>query len=105
MADLQAFFSQYLPKKLADNPDLCTEINAIYQFDLEGFGTWTADLKTEGGAVTEGTVEEPDCVVTALAEDFDQLLENPAAGMMLFVNGKLQVSNVSLALSLQKILG
>jgi hypothetical protein len=105
MADLQAFFSQYLPKKLADNPDLCDEINAIYQFDLEGFGTWTADLKTDGGAVIEGTVEEPDCVVTALAEDFDQLLENPDAGMMLFVNGKLQVSNVSLALSLQKILG
>ena len=37
--------------------------------------------------------------------DFGTLLDNPAQGMMLFTMGKLKVSNVGLALSLQKILG
>lgn len=103
MADINDFFANYLPNKLAENPGLSEEINAIYQFDIEGAGTWTVDL-TNGGSVAEGPCDEPGCTVTAAAEDFEKLLDNPASGMMLFTMGKLKVSNVGLALSLQKIL-
>jgi hypothetical protein len=103
MADLQNFFTEYLPKKLIKNPDLCTEINAIYQFDLDGFGIYTVDLTGEG-EVRSGACEEPGCVVTAASTDFEMLLDNPASAMMLFSMGKLKVSNIGLALSLQKIL-
>ena len=104
MADLKDFFENYLPNKLNDNPELITDINSCYQFDLEGFGTWTVDLTTEGGNVAEGAPENPDCIVTCAASDFEGLVDNPASGMMLFMSGKLQVSNVALAMSLQKLL-
>ncbi|MBW1877884.1 MAG: SCP2 sterol-binding domain-containing protein [Deltaproteobacteria bacterium] len=105
MADLQNFFSTYLPKKLQDHPELSEEINDSYQFDIEGAGQWCVDLTKTPGEVSEGPMEEPGCVVTAEAEDFETLLDNPASGMMLFTMGKLKVTNVGLALSLQKILG
>lgn len=105
MSDVAAFFNETMPAKLKEHPDLAEDIAAIYQFDIEGAGTWTVDMSTPPGSVTEGPHEEPGCVVTCAEEDFASLLENPANGMMLFTMGKLKVSNVGLALSLQKILG
>ena len=104
MADVKDFFSNYLPTKIADNPDMAQDINAVYQFDIEGLGVWTVDL-TGKGSVNEGPHDDPGCVVTCADEDFGTLLDNPAAGMMLFTMGKLRVSDVGLAMSLQKILG
>ncbi|MCA9566910.1 MAG: SCP2 sterol-binding domain-containing protein [Myxococcales bacterium] len=104
MADIADFFSNELPQKLKDNPDLASDINASYVFDIDGAGQWTVDLTTPPGSVAEGGIEEPGCTVTANAADFGTLLDNPAQGMMLFTMGKLKVSNVGLALSLQKIL-
>lgn len=105
MADVRAFFESYLAKKLTDNPSLATEINAIYQFDLDGAGNWIVDLTSDSGTVTEGSHEEPGCVVTAKGDDFGKLLDNPASAMMLFTMGKLKVSNLSLGMALQKLLG
>jgi putative sterol carrier protein len=105
MADIQQFFSEYLPNKIAGNPELIEKVNASYQFDLEGAGVWTVDLTGGEGVVREGPTDEPGCVVTCAAADFETLLDNPMSAMMLFTMGKLQVSNVSLAMSLQELLG
>ena len=104
MADINDFFGNYLPNKLKDNPDLASDVGAIYVFDLDGAGQWTVDLTQGSGEVREGGCEESGCTVTAAAADFETLLDNPAQGMMLFTMGKLKVSNVGLALSRQKIL-
>ncbi len=104
MADLNDFFDNYLPNKLAQNPDLAKEINAIYVFDIDGFGQRTVDLTDGSGTVSEGAHDNPGCTVSASAEDFAKLIDNPSSGMMLFTMGKLKVSNVALALSLQKLL-
>ena len=104
MADTHDFFANYLPSKLAKNPDLAKSINATYQFDIDGAGTWTVDL-TGDGAVSEGGIDAPGCVVTAKKADFEKLLDKPSSGMMLFTMGKLKVTNVGLAMSLQKLLG
>ena len=72
--------------------------------DIEGFGQKTVDLTDGTGTVADGAHEEPGCTVTASADDFGTLLDNPSQGMMLFTMGKLKVSNIGLALSLQKIL-
>ena len=104
MADLNDFFSNYLPNKLKDNPDLAKEIAAIYVFDLDGFGQYTVDLTDGDGTVKEGGHDDAGCTVTAKASDFENLLDNPSSGMMLFTMGKLKVTNVALALSLQKLL-
>lgn len=104
MADTQDFFANYLPNKLKDNPSLAKDINAVYVFDIDGAGKWTVDLTQDGGIVQEGAAENPGCTVTAAKKDFETLLDNPAQGMMLFTMGKLKVTNVGLALSLQKLL-
>jgi hypothetical protein len=104
MGDVADFFTNYLPKKVADNPNLAQEINAIYVFDIADAGKWTVDLTGGAGKVQEGGVESPGCVVSSTKADFETLLDNPSAGMMLFMQGKLKVTNVGLALSLQKIL-
>ena len=103
MADISGFFGEYLPNKLANNPSLSADINAVYQFDLGDAGSWVVDL-TDGGSVAEGTHDNPGCVVKISAADFGKLLDNPASGMMLFTMGKLKVSNISLGMALQKLL-
>ncbi|MFT7518662.1 MAG: hypothetical protein ACI9MC_000794 [Kiritimatiellia bacterium] len=105
MSDVANFFNESLPAKIGENPDLVEDIGAVFQFDIDPAGTWTVDLSAAPGSVRAGPHVEPGCVVTCAEEDFAALLENPANGMMLFTMGKLQVSNVGLALSLQKIIG
>ncbi len=104
MADVQDFFSNYLPKKLAENPSLAKDINAIYVFDIDGAGAWTVDLTQGDGKIEAGASPNAGCTVSAKQVDFESLLDNPAGAMMLFMQGKLKVTNVGLALSLQKIL-
>ncbi len=104
MADVADFFANALPEKLKNNPDLASDINASYVFDIEGAGQWTVDLTEPPGTVSEGAIEEPGCTVSANVEDFGTLLDDPGQGMMLFTMGKLKVTNVGLALSLQRIL-
>ena len=104
MADTADFFNAYLPKKIEETPDLASTVEAIIQFDIEGAGTWTVDLKN-GAEVREGGDESNDCVVTCAKEDWENLLDNPSLGMMLFMQGKLKASNLALATKLQNILG
>ena len=105
MADLNDFFDNYLPNKLSANPDLAKEVNAIYVFDIDGYGQVTVDLTDGTGTVTKGGHDDPGCTVTAKEADFGTLLDNPSQGMMLFTMGKLKVSNIGLGISLQKLLG
>jgi len=104
MADTKDFFANYLPAKLKENPDLATDIGAIYVFDIDGAGMWTVDL-TGDGVVSEGGHDEPGCTVNAKQGDFESMLDNPTSAMMLYMQGKLKVSDVTLGISLQKLLG
>ena len=105
MADVTKFFSEYLPKKLAENPALITRINNVYQFNLDGAGNWTVDLTKASENVTEGIAPSAGCVVTCSGEDFGKLLDSPASAVAMFMSGKLKVSNAMLGMELQKLLG
>lgn len=104
MADTNEFFSSYLPNKISKNTDLADTVDAIIQFDIDGAGTWTVDLKNNA-EVRAGATEENDCVISCAKEDWENLLDNPSLGMMLFMQGKLKASNLALATKLQNILG
>lgn len=103
MADTAEFFGTYLPAKLVKNPDLAPSVNAIFQFDIDGAGTWALDL-TGVGEVKEGAADEPNCVITAKKDDWESVLDNPAKAVQMVMMGKLKVSNLGLATQLQKIL-
>ncbi|MEQ1503160.1 MAG: SCP2 sterol-binding domain-containing protein [Myxococcota bacterium] len=103
MGDTNDFFTNWLPNKLKNNPDLVKSINAVYQFDIDGAGQWAVDL-TGAGTISAGPHASPGCTVTATKADFEQMLDNPSSAMMLFMSGKLKVTNVGLGISLQKLL-
>ena len=104
MSAATEFFSSYLPAKIKDNPSLSQEVNATYQFEIGGLGDYLVCLKGDNAGVTEGR-GDADCTVTITKDDFETLLGNPAAGMMMFTMGKLKVTNIGLGMALQKILG
>ncbi|MFT5453866.1 MAG: hypothetical protein ACI9K2_000342 [Myxococcota bacterium] len=104
MADTRDFFENFLREKLASHPELAKEIGAVYVFDVDGAGSWTVDLTEGTGTISEGGHDDPGCTVSAKQKDFEALLDNPNSAMMLFAMGKLKVTNVALAISLQKLL-
>ena len=103
MADTQDFFANWLPNKLKNNPELVKSINAVYVFDIDGAGQWSVDLTGEG-TVNAGPHDNPGCTVSVSKADWEQMLDNPSSAMMLFMSGKLKVTNVGLGISLQKLL-
>ena len=105
MADTSSFFASVLPKKLEENPDLASDINAIYQFDVDGAGCWSIDLTDGAGTVAEGAHASPGCVVSIGKDDFEGMLNGSKNAMNLFITGKLKVSDAGLAMQLQKLLG
>lgn len=101
---INGFFNDYLPNKI--NDDLVESVNAVFEFDIDGAGTWTLDLKNEGveERVYEGSTEDPDCKLTTDAASWEKVLDNPSSAMTLFMMGKIKASNIGQATKLQKIL-
>ncbi len=104
MAETREFFEQYMVTKLAENPALVASVKAIFQFNVTDAGSWTVDMLTPPGSVTEGEHPEAGCVITVGKADFEKMLDTPSMGMQLFMTGKLKASNIALAMQLQKIL-
>ena len=103
MSKTQAFFNDYLPGKLLANPDLAGKVDQIFQFDIEGAGSYSVDLTVGQGSVTAGRHDSPDCTISCTEEVFEQVLEDPTSAMTLMSTGQLTVSNLMAAMSLQKI--
>ncbi len=104
MTATETFFAETLPQKLKENPELVATVGAIFQFDIEGAGTWTLDC-TGDGEVREGPVDEPGCVVATKLENWEQILEDPMLATQFFMMGELTATDLGLAMQLQHILG
>jgi putative sterol carrier protein len=104
MADCIAFFDEYLPSKIKEDPSLAEDVNAVFQFDIEGAGIWTLDLTGEG-TIIKGAGDNVGCVITCTKDNWEKILDNPKSAMQMFMLGKLKASNIGLATKLQKILG
>jgi putative sterol carrier protein len=101
--DISKLFNEQLPGALVKNADEAKAINATFQMNVTGAGSWHLDLTSAGPAVVQG--EKPaDCTITISADDFQKLYDSPAAGMQLFFAGKLKISgNQMLGMKLQKL--
>jgi putative sterol carrier protein len=104
--DIKKRFNDDLPAVLAKNADDAKTIGAKYQINITGpnGGEWNIDVSSTGPAVKAGTAPA-DCTMTLSDEDFQKLVENPAANAMpLFFAGKLKITgNQLLAMKLQKL--
>jgi putative sterol carrier protein len=101
--DIPKLFNEQLPAILTKNADEAKSINAKYQMNITGVGSWHLDLTSTGPTVSTGELPA-DCTVTIAAEDFQKLQEKPAAGLELYFAGKLKVTgNQMLGMKLQKL--
>ena len=103
MSKTTSFFIDYLPQKLSDHPDLAGKVDKIFQFDISDVGSWHVDLTVGAGSVSTGSHDNPDCTITCSEVAFEQVLDEPSSAMVLMTKGELTVSNLTAALSLQKI--
>ncbi len=90
----QELFNEQIPQSLAKSPEKAKEINAIYLFKItgEGGGDWTVDLASASPSCKPGQLGTPNCTIEVSAEDFKNMLSNPALGMQLYFQGKLKVT-------------
>jgi putative sterol carrier protein len=110
MADLtpKDVFEKRIPDMLKANPARAAEVNAIYQFNITGDtgGTWTVDLKKEGGGVAEGGRPDAQCTIECKDSDFIAIVTGKMPGPQAFMMGKLKIKgDMSLAMKLGKVLG
>ena len=103
MSKTAGFFNEYLPNKIEKNPDLAASVNAIFQFNIDGAGSWYADLKG-ANEVAEGTHAAPECTISAAQKDWEDILDNPGSAVGKVMTGKLKINNLGLATKLQKLL-
>ena len=99
-------FDTLMPAAIAKNPDAARQVNAVYVFKIggEGGGEWTVDLASATPSISKGVQAGAQCTIEVQHSDFINMLQNPAMGMQLFMQGKLRVSgDPMLAMKLQKL--
>jgi putative sterol carrier protein len=101
MADTNNYFSTDLPHKFSNDPSFQSAVQSIYQFEIDGAGTWHI---VPGEGVLEGAHAAPDCVVGADKETFDAILDDSSLVMMKFMEGKITASDMGLAMGLTSFL-
>lgn len=105
MTDIQNLFDHKLPTALLTHNEDAKQINARYQFNITGAGSWSVDLTKSGGVKCTPGTQPADCIITISSKDFDYLFEAPKSrATQLFFSGKLKVQgNQMLALKLEQI--
>lgn len=99
-------FDELMPQAIAKSPDKAKEVGAIYVFKIagDGGGEWTVDLKSDAPSIQKGVQPGANCTIEVAHTDFIAMLNNPALGMQLFMQGKLKVTgDPMLAMKLQKL--
>jgi len=109
MSDLtpKTYFEENIKQNLANNPDVITKINSIYQFVISGPTgcEYYVDLTKPGGEVAAGQNAGAKCTITMTDTDFLALVTGKLNAQMAFMTGKLKIKgDMGLALKLQNIL-
>ena len=100
-------FEEKIISHLKENPDLCKDMQATYQFDISGDqgGHWHITLNGAENHVKEGSAQDPSCIIAISDKDFVSLVEGTLKPQFAFMTGKLKVrGDLSLALKLGSIL-
>jgi putative sterol carrier protein len=104
MSEVREIFQQ-IDTALSNDASHAKGLEAVYQFELDGEGTYHIVFKGENSYAAEGAAEDPNCTLIMTAEDFKQMAEGNLNGTKAFMTGRLKIKgNMGLALKLQDIL-
>ncbi len=92
-ANAKELFDNLMPKALETHADKAKEVDASFFFSItgDGGGEWTLDCASATPSIAQGKQGTPQCSIETDSESFKQMLEDPQAGMGLFMSGKLKV--------------
>lgn len=88
------------------NAAAASGVNATYQFDLQGDGggTWNVKVSDGGCEVNEGAADSANITITMAASDYLDMINGKLNPQMAFMGGKLKIKgDMSLALKMQQI--
>lgn len=104
MIDVKNLFEVELPLALSTRPQQVAKVNATYQVNVTGEGSWHIDATTFPVKITSGTLPA-ECTATISSDNFRKLYSNPAKhamSMVLFGQLKIQ-GNKAVAMKLKDI--
>jgi 3-hydroxyacyl-CoA dehydrogenase/3a,7a,12a-trihydroxy-5b-cholest-24-enoyl-CoA hydratase len=87
---VKAIFDE-MGKRIAAKPDLVQKVGGVFQFDVQGAGSWWVDLKNAPGGVHAGAAEKPNCTIMMATDDFISVMTGKINGQQAFMAGKLKV--------------
>lgn len=80
-------------------------VNATYQYDLEGEGTWTVTINDGTFEVAEGAAPNPNVTYKMKADNYVKMVNGDLSGTKAFLTRKLKVSgSIPLAQKMNKFL-
>ena len=81
-------------------PEAAKGLKAVYQYCITGEGgkDYYADIDDGKLSVGEGKHASPSITITVDHQDFLKMLSDPAAGQALFMQGKIKVEPMDMAL-------
>ncbi|KAL3199158.1 hypothetical protein MRX96_014122 [Rhipicephalus microplus] len=99
-----------LEKKIANNPDLASSVQTVFQWDIKKNGQlikqYTLDLKNGKGAVYQGTPKQgkPDCTFIMEDEILHSIFTGKLDAQRAFMTGKMKITgNVLASQKLQEL--
>jgi putative sterol carrier protein len=96
-------FFEGLPERI--DPERARALEASYQFDIEGAGTWR--LEADGDRVVVSESDAPaDCVIRTDERTFLRIVGGEQSPMGAYMTGKVRVEgDLGLALKLRELFG
>ena len=85
-------------------PEGAQGVNATYQFELEGSGTWHVNVSDGSFELHEGASETPTATFKMKGDDYVKMVNGDHSGQMAFMTGKLKISGqIPMAMKLKNI--
>lgn len=86
------------------NADAAAGLDLVFQFDLEGTGSYHMIIRDGACQVVEGAADEPNVTLITDTDTFKEIAEGETDGMQAFMMGKLRAEGeMMLAMKLAEL--
>ncbi len=101
MSNAQELFDQMLARF---NPSAAAGVDEVFQYDIEGQGSWQAVIADGTCAINQGDDAEASVTLITDVETLAEVLSGETDGMQAFMSGKIKATgNMMLAMRLNDL--
>lgn len=86
------------------NPKAATGMDEVFQYDIEGVGSWQVKVADGKSTLTQGTPDDASVTLMTDPDTLKGVLTGEVDGMQAFMSGKIKASgNIMLAMRLNDL--